>query len=297
MVDGDAVALNEYYIRHPEMMLGQITLAGTMYRSREPTLTGELTRESLQRAIEALPRGVYIPHDHGQETRSAPLADPEQCNGMKDGGYGVVEGKIVKRNGLSFEPTSISSLETMRVRGLLQIRDAVRTVFATQLDDAPESQITAARQHLNRVYDLFVRRHGYISSRENSRAFNGDPDHPLLLSLENYNEELQTASKTLVFERRTLERYKPVSHVETASEALAVSLNETGGISWERMASLTGYSIKEVQAELGYHVFQNPEGAWETADEYLSGDVRAKLNQAFAAAEINPSYRSNAEAL
>ncbi len=297
-IEGSSIALNEYYTRHPEMMLGQMVLAGTMYRAKEPTLAGELTREILGKAIEALPEGIYIPRGYGGEPVPAePIADPERFKGMKDGGYGEVDGKIVKRNGLSFEPTSFSSLETMRVRGLLQIRDAVREVFATQLDDAPESQITAARQHLNRVYDLFVRRHGYISSRENSRAFNGDPDHPLLLSLENYNEELQTASKTLVFERRTLERYKPVSHVETASEALAVSLNETGGISWERMASLTGYSIKEVQAELGYHVFQNPEGAWETADEYLSGDVRAKLNQAFAAAEINPSYRSNAEAL
>ncbi len=297
MVDGDAVALNEYYIRHPEMMLGQITLAGTMYRSREPTLTGELTRENLQRAIEALPEGIYTPRDHGQETRSAPLADPEQFKGIKDGGYGVVEGKIVKRNGLSFEPTSFSSLETMRVRGLLQIRDAVRTVFATQLDDAPESQIIAARQHLNRVYDLFVRRHGYISSRENSRVFTGDPDHPLLLSLENYDQDLQTATKTVVFEKRTIERYKPVEHVETAVEALAISLNETGGIHWERMASLTGYSVKEIQSELGGQVYRNPEGEWETADEYLSGDVRAKLKTAEAAAAINPSYRSNVEAL
>jgi len=165
------------------------------------------------------------------------------------------------------------------------------------LDDAPEEQIIEARQHLNRVYDRYISRYGYISSSKNTRAFTGDPDHPLLLSLEKYDVEKQTATKTVIFERRTLERYKPVDHVETASEALAISLNETGSIHWERMKSLTGYSVKEIQAELGGQVYQNPEGEWETADEYLSGDVRAKLKTARAAAAINPIYARNVEAL
>src|SRR5207249_1999899 len=145
-------------------------------------------------------------------------------------------------------------------------------VFATQLEEQPEEKIQEARQHLNRVYDQFVVRQGYINSRENSRMFTGDPDHPLLLSLENYDQEKHVATKTAVFEKRTIERYKPVTSVGTASEALAVSLNETGGIDWERMASLTGSSIKETQAELGNQIYRNPEGSWETADEYLSGD-------------------------
>src|SRR6266566_1345379 len=298
-IEGRAIALNEYYIRHPAMMLGQMKLQGTMYRDREPTLAGELTEDCLRQAIEALPEGVYIPRDHGREAPfAAPIADPEQFTGIKDGAYAEIEGKIVKRTGNRFELTSLSAMDIMRVRGLLRIRDSVREVFATQLDDAPEEKIIEARQHLNRVYDQFVFRYGCITARDNSRAFTGDPDHPLLLSLEHYDAEKMTATKTVIFERRTLERYKPVEHVETASEALAISLNETGGINWERMASLTGYSVKEIQAELGSQVYQNPVGSvWETADEYLSGDVRAKLKTAEAAAAINPSYARNVEAL
>ncbi len=298
-IEGQAIALNEYYLRHPDKMLGHLTLQGTMYADREPTLAGELTQENLRQAIDALPERVSLPRSYGRETQPAiPIADFEQLSGIKDGGYAEIAGKIVIRCGNRFEPTSLSALETMRVRGLMQIRDAVRSVFATQLADAPEERIIEARQHLNRVYDQFVNRHGCITSRENLRAFTGDPDHPLLLSLEHYDAEKMSATKTVIFERRTLERYKPVEHVETASEALAISLNETGGIHWERMASLTGYSVKEIQAELGSQVYQNPVGSvWETADEYLSGDVRAKLKTAEAAAAINPSYARNVEAL
>src|SRR6266702_3643070 len=221
-IEGRAIALNEYYIRHPDMMLGQLTLQGTMYRDKEPTLAGEVTEDCLRQAIAALPEGVFIPRDHGREAPfAAPIADPEQFTGIKDGAYAEIEGKIVKRTGNRFELTSLSAMDIMRVRGLLRIRDSVREVFATQLDDAPEEKIIEARQHLNRVYDQFVSRYGCISSRDNSRAFTADPDHPLLLSLEHYDAEKMTATKTVIFERRTLERYKPVEHVETASEALA----------------------------------------------------------------------------
>ncbi len=298
LLEDRAIALNEYYIHHPDMMLGEMKLTGTMYRDKEPTLAGGLTELSLRRAIDALPEDIYIPRDHERApVRAMQLAEPEQLNGIKDGGYGLIEGKIVKRCGNRFEPTLLSSLDTLRVRGLMQIRDAVREVFRTQLDDEPEEKITEARQQLNRVYDQFVRRHGFLSSRENSHAFSGDPDQPLLLSLEQYNAETMTATKTVIFERRTLERYKPIDHVDAASEALAISLNETGSIHWERMAVLTGYSIKEMQAELDGQVYQTPIGEWETADEYLSGDVRDKLRTAEALAMINPAYHRNVEAL
>jgi N12 class adenine-specific DNA methylase len=130
------------------------------------------------------------------------------------------------------------------------------------------------------------------------KAFAGDPDHPLLLSLEEFNPETKRATKTAIFDRRTLERYRPVERVETASEALLVSLNETGQISWPRMESLTGHSASELQDELGSLVYRNPEGgAWETADRYLSGNVRAKLAVAQASEQIDPAYHRNAEAL
>ncbi len=297
-IEGRPVPLNEYYVRHPEMMLGEMTLKGTMYRDKEPALIGELTQESLDEAVRALPEDVYVPRNQSRSPPVMQITDPESFIGIKDGGYAFVDGKIVIRSGDHFEPTSFSATDSMRVRGLMQIRDALREVFRTQLDEEPEEKITAARQELNRVYDRFVSRHGYITARENFRAFTGDPDHPLLLSLENYDAEKKTATKTVIFERRTLERYKPVAHVETSAEALAISLNEAGGIDWERMASLTGFGLKAMQAELSGQVYQNPEGsAWETADEYLSGDVRAKLKTAEAAADINPAYRGNVEAL
>lgn len=297
-IEGRDVPLNEYYVRHPEMMLGEMTLKGTMYRDKEPTLAGELTDEKLRAAMNALPAGTYLPRAKG---RSPPptiqITAPEAFIGIKDGGYAELDGKIVIRTGNTFTPTILSVSTAARVRGLMQIRAAVREVFRTQLDDEPEVTITAARQHLNQVYDRFVRRHGYISSKDNFRAFTGDPDHPLLLSLEDYNAEKHIAAKTAIFSRRTLERYQPVEHVESASEALAISLNETGTIDWQRMAALTGSSIKSMQAELSGQVFETLSGVWETADEYLSGDVREKLSIARAAADINPAYRPNVTAL
>jgi N12 class adenine-specific DNA methylase len=150
---------------------------------------------------------------------------------------------------------------------MLVVRDAVRLVFRTQLEDAPKERITEARKTLGALYDSFVARYGPISSRENVKAFAGDPDHPLLLSLENYDPELRTATKTPIFERRTLERYRPVEHVETAAEALAVSLNEVGEIHWPRMEQLTGRTVGQLRREMGSLVYRNPEGGgWETAE-------------------------------
>ena len=176
-----------------------------------------------------------------------------------------------------------------RIRGMLQVRDAVREVFRTQLSDAADGTIVEARSHLNRTYDFFVSRFGPLNARENVKAFAGDPDHPLLLSLEEFNPETKRATKTAIFNRRTLERYRPVERVETASEALLVSLNETGEINWPRMESLTGRCAPDFQDELGPLAYRNPEGGeWETADRYLSGNVRAKLVVAQAAGAIRP---------
>jgi N12 class adenine-specific DNA methylase len=140
-------------------------------------------------------------------------------------------------------------------------------------------------------------RYGALSCRDNRRAFANDPDLPLLLSLENYDPETKRAHKTAIFQRRTLERHKVASHVETAAEALAISLNERGRIHWPLMEKLTCRSPKQLQRELDGLVYRNPAGDWETADRYLSGDVRAKLNRAEAAAAIDPSYHRNVEAL
>src|SRR6266567_825156 len=297
-LDGQTIALNEYYVRNRDMMLGTLALNGTMYRGKEPTLEGVLTEACLARAIAALPAGMYTPREHRSRHEAATLS-AWQCDleGIKDGGYGLVDGRVVIRDGSSIADAPLTAVAALRVRGLIQLRDAVREVFRTQLANEPDELIRQAREQLNRVYDQFVGRFGAIHTRDNSRVMGSDPDYPLLLSLETFDDESLTAIKTPVFERRTIEGYQPVTSVGTASEALAVSLNEVGSIQWERMSALTGRSERELQSELGTQVFLNPQGSWETADEYLSGDVRAKLRTAEAAAAINLIYSRNVEAL
>jgi N12 class adenine-specific DNA methylase len=296
------VAVNEYFVRHPEMMLGKMRLEGTMYRDREPTLTGELSPELLKQAVASLPQGILANRDTEPDRARPPPESIDLAEGggtdVKDGAYAIRDGLLAIRRGAVFGTAKVPGTVAWRIRGMLAVRDAVRVVFRTQLDDAPEDEIVGARRRLNDIYDSFVSRYGPLSSRENVKAFAGDPDQPLLLSLENYNPETKRAVKTAIFARRTLERYKPVTHVETAAEALAVSLNETGEVHWPRMESVTGRPARALQRELGSLVYRNPEGgAWETADRYLSGDVRRKLAVATAAAELDPGYERNIEAL
>jgi len=290
------IAINEYYARHPEMMLGTMQLQGTMYRPAEPTLAGQLTPELLNQAVSALPKGAYVPRD---EARGPPptVFDVNSFTGIKDGAYAERDGLLVMRRGNSFEPTSLAGSSAARVRGMLAVRDAVRLVFRTQLEDASDERITEARKLLNSTYDYFVARCGALSCRENIRAFATDPDQPLLLSLEIYDADTGRAQKTAIFQRRTLQRHKTAEHVETAAEALAISLNETGRIHWPLMEKLTSHSSRQLQRELDALVYRNPEGDWETADCYLSGNVRAKLKTAEAVAAIDPSYRRNVDAL
>ena len=188
------IAVNEYYVRHPEMMLGALKLQGTMYRAAEPTLDGQLTPELLRRAVQLLPKGAYIPR---AEARGPPpaLLDPGSFTGIKDGAYAERDGVIVIRNGNSFEPANLTASAAARVKGMMAVRDAVRLVFRTQLEDADEERILDARRRLNNVYDHFVSRYGPLSSRENLRAFSSDPDQPLLLSLEIFDTENKTRAE------------------------------------------------------------------------------------------------------
>jgi N12 class adenine-specific DNA methylase len=296
------VSVNEYYARHPEMMQGEMRLEGSLYREREPTLTGELTPELLAQAVAALPAGIIVSqHARPQDFARPPpenLLTEVDASDVKDGAYAIRDGLLKIRRGAVFETAQVPASTAWRIRGMLAVRDAVRMVFRTQLDDAPDERIIEARKLLNALYDSFVGRYGPLSSRENVKAFAGDPDQPLLLSLETYDPHAKKAAKAAIFERRTLERYKPVAHVETADEALSVSLNETGDLHWPRMEQVTGRSAKALQKELGTLIYRNPEGGtWETADCYLSGDVRRKLKAAESAAALDPAFERNVAAL
>jgi N12 class adenine-specific DNA methylase len=291
------VEINEYFARHPEMMLGRMGMESGQYGAA-PALIGNLDPGVLENAVSLLPSAVYKGRDSGSLVLIASSEQVPAAGAVKEGGLAERDGQIVVRRGNVFEPVTVPASVRARIRGMLQVRDAVREVFRTQLSDAPDEAIVEARRHLNRTYDFFTSRFGPLNTKENVKAFAGDPDHPLLLSLEEFDPETKRAAKTAIFDRRTLERYRPVERVDTASEALLVSLNETGQISWPRMESLTGRRASELHNELGSLAYRNPEsGAWETADRYLSGNVRAKLAVAQASAQIDPAYRRNVEAL
>jgi hypothetical protein len=293
----EPIFINEYFVNHPEMLLGEMALDHGLY-GVEPSLRGTLSAEALSAAVSTLPIGIYQQQQQRPPLKRLHVSEIPDAKSIKDGAFAEVDGKLVIRNGESFEPAQVSASVAERIRGMMRVRDAVREVFRSQLQDAADEQIRAARQQLNQVYDSFVSRYGALSSKDNLRAFAGDPDQPLLLSLEDYDPDTRRATKTPVFERRTLERYQSVEHVETASAALVVSLNETGEIDWPRMQQLTGKPATELQAELDILVYCNPEQQrWEAADRYLSGNVRAKLAAAEAAAAIDPAYTRNVEAL
>jgi N12 class adenine-specific DNA methylase len=289
--------INEYFVGHPEMMLGRMGLESAQYGAA-PALIGSLDPEILDKAVSRLPASVYSIAERPAPTYSSVEDQIPAVGAVKEGGLADRDGQIVVRRGSEFKPLTLPAATSARIRGMLQVRDAVRDVFRTQLQEAPEETITEARRHLNRSYDLFVSRFGPLNAVQNVRAFANDPDQPLLLSLEEFNPETKAALKTAIFDRRTLERYRPVQRVETASEALLVSLNETGQINWPRMEALTGKPSLDLQDELGSLAYRNPEGgAWETADRYLSGNVRAKLVAAQASARLDPAYQRNVEAL
>lgn len=295
-----SIQINEYFARNPEMMLGRMSVERGQYATPTPYLAGLFEPGGLKNAISRLPACIYADTEKRPPTLSANGGrEAPQIDDVKDGGMVDRSGQIYIRRGNRFEPLEVSVSIAARITGMLQVRDAVREVFRTQLSGvADDSAIAKARSELNSRYALFVSRHGPLSAKENLRALSDDPDQPLLLSLEDYDMQTGRAAKTAIFFRRTLERYTPVEKTEMASEALLVSLNETGAISWGRMEQLTGRAAAEMQAELGNLVYQNPDGGrWETADRYLSGNVREKLVLAEAAGQLDPRFRRNAEAL
>jgi N12 class adenine-specific DNA methylase len=295
-----AIEINEYFARHPEMMLGQMGIERGQYASPTPYLEGKFDPEGLRKIIDRLPANVFGDRHARGPVHTLPVPSrPLDVENVKDGGLVDRNGEICVRRGSLLEPLAIPGSVANRIRGMLQVRDALRQVFETQLSaTTEESEVVNARRDLNRSYDTFVSRFGPLSSRENLRAFADDPDQPLLLSLEVRDAQTGRYSKAPVFFERTLDRYRPVERAETASEALLISLNETGKIDWKRMEGLTQRRAADLQVELGGLVFKNPAGGeWETADLYLSGNVREKLILADSAAQLDPQYSRNAAAL
>jgi N12 class adenine-specific DNA methylase/small basic protein len=287
----DGVPVNEYFIKHPENLLGQMVFDNSMYGNESETALksdGRDIEKALDDVIGNLPKNVLKPVERTQEE---PIILPPNTN-IKDNGFGVVNGELYRRIDKLLEPVLRNKA---KIISALKVRDAVHKVFDVQLQEKADGVIKSAQAELNKLYDAFVNHHGRFSDKTNKQVFRDDPDFFLLQALEkNVGGVIEKAD---IFTKRTLEKVKRVEKVETAQEALTVSLNETGGIDFDRMKELTGKKEKQLIDELKGLIFKNPNGTWETADEYLSGNVRQKLRDAESMANTAPGYKDNVEAL
>jgi len=289
--------INEYFIDNPGMMLGKLGVSKKMYGRHEVTLNpdGRPLEEALKEALRHFPEALlkdgflWRPHTHEEF-----LPAPES---LKEGAFTIVSGRLYANSEGTLTPYETSAGRAKRIEGLIGIRDAAKALLCDEMTSNEESSVELRRLHLNSLYDRFVLNHGCVNSRENRSAFSEDPDYPLVLSLEIYDEDTQKAQKADIFSKRVIHPEKRVERTETSHEALLVSLNETGKVDFARMKELTGTEVPELQRELEGLIFLNPEGDWEPADEYLSGNVRRKLDAAERASLIDGQFAKNVEAL
>ncbi len=295
--DKAQIEINEYFTKHPEMMLGKMMLVSSEY-GYTPALKSDGTdiKDALSTALQSIPADIYRESENkGAISETAKIAAPED---VKEGAYVVNADGIFRKLGDSLVPEKMQSYLAERIKGLTVLRDKVRSVIRRQQEIEDDAVINQDIEELNYVYDRFVKQFGYMHARSNNIAFRNDPDYPLLLALEHWDDEAKSADKADIFRKRVMYPQKRVDFVESAKEALLVSLNEYGRINFDRMSVLTGKTMEQLIEELGALAFKNPEtGNWETAEEYLSGNVRRKLDVAINAAETDSAYYKNAEAL
>ena len=297
---GEAITLNEYFALRPEQMLGEMQLAGRMYRRAEPTLVGngrDLS-EQLREAVHRLPRDIYRPVEPSPSIPGAALTIPAPDE-VKPNAFTIHDGQLARRQGEQLVIRSnLAESAAQRLRGLVRVRDALRDCLRTQWQDRAEDDQVAARAALNQAYDTFIRRFGALSDRRNTTAFRGDPDLPLLLSVEHFDRETGKATKAAIFRERTIAARAVPKEFSDARSALLVTLAECGRVNLDHLRSLLRLPEAEVLAQLKGLVFLNPQTRqWETDDEYLSGNVRDKLRVAEAAAITDPQFQANAAAL
>ena len=274
------IGINQYFVEHPEMIIGRMVADAGRYG--EPACRieapGEQT-ERLETAIQRLPSGVYRPAKAvGSKPPKKEMPPEEDFSRVKEFGY------VTKHDGTIWRKESnlLTKLEIMgtkrgeRIRGLLRIRDAARAYLDAQLDGEQESE--SSRVALNQAYDRFTGQHGAINLRANQLALSGDPDLPFLMALEDFDAATEKAAKAPFFSQRTLDARKEITRADTSADALIYSLHEKGRVDLEYMTQLTGKPTQDLLDELAGRIFHNPESnRWETADEYLSGEVVHKL--------------------
>ena len=302
----DGVPVNQYFLEHPEMMLGRMAFDRSMYGNAKETtckpLEGESLSDLLAKAVgnlHAQYTSYEIEEREDEEDRSIP-ADPT----VRNFSYTVVDGVIYYREDSRMFPVEVSVTAENRIRGMIALRDCARSLIEVQMGNGSEEAVQAGQQELNRLYDSFTAQYGLLNSRANTSVFSSDSSFPLLCSLEILDEQGNLKRKADLFTKRTIQPYRAVTHVDTASEALAVSLGEKARVDLEYMGSLTGKTQEQLEEELRGVIFPVPgevetngKPHYVTADEYLSGNVREKLRQARAAVEGDPTYTTNVESL
>jgi N12 class adenine-specific DNA methylase len=298
--DGKSLQTNEYYVRHPEMMLG-IPEDDKLYPGRLAlTSDGRDLKTAMREAFDSLPRNVYrrnIFDPEQTDTVRVKLSPDQQ---IKQFGY-VAQGEVLwQRRGEWLYPANLPKKTTERILGMLQVRDAVQDVFDIQMQGGFDEELQVAQQKLNRIYDDFVKRNGFISTSANVKAFQEDPDAQLLLALEQLDRDTGKISKADVFSRRTIRPRNIRKSADSSQEALIASLQEYGSVVPGYMAQLLEQPESDVLNLLVQQklIFLDPESKhWQTQDEYLSGDVRHKLAIAQLAAQEDSQYRINVEEL
>jgi len=307
----DGFAINQYFADHPEMILGVLSTESTQYGREELTVApieGANLADQLAEAVQHI-EGQYTEvevetpdiADAENEKHILP-ADPE----VKNFSYTVVDGEVFYRENSVMTQVELSDTAKGRVTGMVELRQIVNDLIQQQLEDYPDADIKATQERLNIAYDAFTAKYGLLNDRKNGRLFEQDSSYYLLCSLENLDEQGQLKSKAAMFTKRTIRPERTVTSVDTPSEALAVSIGEHGKVDLPYMAELLGTpgEYERITTELSGVIFKDPaadptdpEAGWQMADEYLSGDVRAKLRMAQFAAETNPEFVVNVDAL
>ena len=306
----DGFAINQYFVDHPEMILGELTTESTQYGREELTVApieGAVLADQLAEAVQHI-EGQYVEvevetpdvADAEVERKTLP-ADPD----VKNFSYAEVDGEVYYRENSIMTQVELSDNAKGRVAGMVELRQIVNELIDQQLD-FPDEDIKASQAKLNAAYDAFTAKYGLINDKKNARLFDDDSSYYLLCSLENLDENKQLKSKADMFTKRTIRPERTVTSVDTPSEALAVSIGEHGRVDLPYMAELLGSpgDYERITTELQGVIFKDPsadadepEAGWQTADEYLSGNVRNKLRMAQLAAESHPEFKINVEAL
>ena len=295
----DGIAMNQYFADHPEMIMGKMQMVSGQF-GMEATCTPDTAiplSEQLEKAISHIEGSIdEVEFDEIDDelAREAIPADPS----VKNYSYTIVDERVYYRENSIMKPVDVSETMEQRMKGMVQIRDCTQELIDYQLNEYPEDMIKSKQAELNELYDAFSKKYGLINSQTNKSAFNQDSSYCLLCSLEKLDDEGNFKGKADMFSKRTIKKAEVVTSVDTASEALAVSLGERARVDLAYMSELTGKSEEEVAKELAGVIFQNPvTEKWETADEYLSGNVREKLATARIFAENRPEFAINVTAL